>query len=411
MNAPILQPMKILIIHPWIRLGGAEQICWKLASQLQEQGHEARIVSTYFDPAGLPKQVEELEYLLPPVWMAQLARRNRAFFLLVAPWILLILAWKNSRDVDVLNPHNFPAAWVAVIVGMLRRIPVVWTCNEPPERIDWKTGFTVGIGDFFGWWLASSWIDRLLMKKVAKAYVPSELTRKQVRLRYGIDPSIVRLGVDSEFYGYGGETSAAKRLNLEGKFVLLCVGKLHPQKNQFVCIDALKLVLPEIPNAVLVLAGDGPMANELLARAMKSGLSSRVVFLGNTDSKEVRDLYAACNINLFPPTNQSWGLTPFEALCAEKVSIVSTDCGAAEVLGERGIGFICDPIPEAFAEMILAVHTNPNLSLTMARTGRRFVESNLTWNQYANDALRLMEDARFSASEQASQKTQGLTAR
>ena len=139
------------------------------------------------------------------------------------------------------------------------------------------------------------------------------------------------------------------------------------------------------------------MAREWAAEAVKSGIANSVRFLGGRDPEEVRDLYSTCDVNLFPPVNQSWGLTPFEALCAEKVSIVSSDCGAAELLAEQRIGVVCEPTAEAFAASILEVHRHPGKYRAMARRGRRFVAKNLTWGQYAEKVLKLMDDVCLAA--------------
>ncbi len=399
--------MKVLILQPWIRVGGAELISVHLAHQVQRRGHDARIACTFIDPVGLPPEAKEVKYLLPAPWLERFCKESRLFFLVFGPWLLLGLAWKHSKGIDVINPHNFPASWVAAIVGALRRIPVVWTCNEPPERLARQNALTVGLGDFVGWWLASSWIDRLMVRGVAKVYVPSEKTRRQVRTKYGIDSSIIHLGMDPFFSERIGKDGLAKRLDLDGKFVLLTVGKLHPQKNQFLCIEALRKILTQIPNAVLVLAGDGPMAKEWASEAVRNGIAAHVRFLGRRNPQEVRQLYALCDVNLFPPTNQSWGLTPFEALSAGKISIVSNDCGAAEVIAEQGIGFVCDPTPEAFAQKILEVHKHPARCRAMARKGRTFVARNLTWTQYAEKVLGLMEDAYSPAEHPRREKAHG----
>jgi glycosyltransferase involved in cell wall biosynthesis len=403
--------MKVLIIQPWIRLGGAELASVHLASELQRRGHKVAIACSFLDLEGMPPEAHAIEYLLPHRLLSARCRRSRLVFLMLAPWILLALTWKHSRGVDVLNPHNFPASWVAVIVGTLRGIPIVWACNGPPARVAWPDATKVGLGDFLGWRLASSWIDKLLVRHMDSVYVPSEVTRFQVRARYGSDPEVVRLGIDGFYREQGPHKSLAKKLGLEGKYVLLAVGKLHPQKNQRVCIEALKQVLPSIPDAVLVLAGGGPMRKEWASEAIHLGVAGHVRFLGNRTASDVRELYTVCDLNLFPPTNQSWGLTPFEALCAGKVSIVSNDSGAAEVLAEQGIGIVCDPTPEAFAQRILEVHRYRGRYRAMARKGRRYVTKNLSWSQYAERVLGLMEEACSPAGDPLRQTVHGVTAR
>lgn len=401
--------MNILILQPWIRLGGAELISVHLAYELRKRGHKAPIACTFIDLAGMPRRAHAVEYVLPPGWLSRICQRSRLLFLLVGPWLLLALAWKHSRGIDVLNPHNFPASWVAVLVGALRRIPVVWTCNEPPESLPWHDALRVGLGDFLGWLAASSWLDRLLVRRASAIYVPSERTRMQVRKRYARDAKVIRLGMDVDFFQSGNEADLTWKYDLRNKFVLLSVGKLHPQKNQLVCLQALRTVLHKIPASVLVLAGDGPMIDDWRLLAQRWGIANRVRFVGHVSTTEMRDLYRTCDVNLFPAVNQSWGFAPFEALCAQRISIVSNDCGAAEVLSDKGIGVVCEPKAEAFTRHILAVHEFPEEYQGMAQRGRDYVARRLSWRQYTIRVLGLMEDQCSSTEERLEETSTGTT--
>lgn len=390
--------MRVLIIQPWIRhAGGAELISVHLANELLEAGHTAPIACTFVDLAGMPDQAHAVEYLIPPRWLSRLCQRSRLFFLLVGPWLLLALVWKHSRGIDVLNPHNFPASWVAALVGAVRRIPVLWTCNEVPERLHWRRALTVGLGDYLGWWVASRWIDRALVRLVDAIHVLSDQVKEEVGERYGRLPTVVHPGIDAEFFGGGSSRKPTAKYGLEGKFVLLCVGKLHPRKNQALCIEVLRRVLPEIPDALLVLVGDGPMKEAWRAHAEVCGVSEKVLFVPQASSEELRDLYAACSVNLLAATNESWGLPPFEALSGGRISVVSDDSGAADVLSREGIGVVCEATAETFAQHIRQVFERPAVYAEMAARGRTYVSQQLTWAHYTERVLGLMKGVRESS--------------
>ncbi len=258
--------------------------------------------------------------------------------------------------------------------------------------MSWHMAREVGISDWTGWFLAGSWIDRVLVKSIQVIHVLSEKSRADVAARYGRESTVVRTPVDRSFQAPGNPSRALDRYGLKGKFILLCVGKLHPQKNQVVCIGALREVLSEIPDAALVLVGDGPMRARWLKLASLWGLSKRIRHLRRVSNEELRDLYAACSVNLVPAENQSWGLTAFEALCARKISIVATDSGAAEVLAAEGIAVVCRPTAEAFARNVIRIFAHRGRYEAMARKGRRYVTKNLSWGQYTDKVLGLIED-------------------
>lgn len=382
--------MNVLIVQPWIRLGGAEVVSTYLAAGLVRKGHRVRIACSFLSLNGMPPHSGDLEYLLPPRRLAQALENSRLLFLLLGPWVLLWIVWKHSGEVDVLNPHEFPASWVAVIVGTLRRIPTVWSSYGPTRRFSLKEIFKIGFIDWLGWRFASSWIDRSLVRSLTSIQVPSELSQNLILRRYDRPTDVNPLGVDSTFYGAGTEAGFMKNYELHGKFLLACVGKLHPQENQIVCLEALRKILPSIPNAYLIFAGDGPMRGRLSKMAMRWNLDKHVRFIGHISSWAVRDLYASCALHLYPPVEESWGLAPFEALCAGRLSIVSQECGAAEVIGYERIGIVCEPSGQEYAQRIEEFHAEPFRFEKMANRGKRYVTTGLSWQKHSDNAIELM---------------------
>ena len=383
--------MNVLIIQPWIRLGGAELVSTYLAHTLSARGYNTTIACTFLVLHGMQRQAQELNYRLPHRAISRLLAGNRLAFLLLGPWILLWLVWTSSREVDVLNPHEFPSVWVAIVVGAIRRIPVVWSSYGPTRRFGWRDIPNIGFGDWLGWLIASSWLDRLFVRRLSAIHVPSDLSRNLIRERYGRDADVIPLGVDAHFYGAGEASGVLSENGAQGKFVLLTVGKLHPQENQVICLLALKALLPIIPSAFLFIVGDGPMRVRLEGLAARLQIAGHVKFTGHIPSWEVRDYYKACAVHLFPPLQESWGLAPFEALAAGRVSVVSNDCGAAGILSEKGIGIVCPPTPDEFAQKVADVYSNSFPITEMAAAGREFVQTNLTWQEHSDQVLRLME--------------------
>jgi glycosyltransferase involved in cell wall biosynthesis len=386
--------MKILIIQPWIRLGGAEIVSVQFAFELKRQGHEVSIACTYLDMTGMPDQANEVNYLLPSMRLSRWFAKSRLFFLILGPWILLTLVWKHSSNCDVLNPHEFPSTWIAVIVSIFKKIPVVWSSYGPTRRFGMGEISDVGFMDWLGWGFASSFVDRILVKRAHAIHVPSEKSRRSIQGRYDRDSTVIPLGVDESFYSEGNGDRVKRRMKIKDKYALLCVGKLHPQENQIICLEALKIVLDSIPNAFLIIAGSGPMTNRLQRTVKDLDIDQHVKFLGHVPSWEVRDLYKACSIHLYPPVDESWGLAPIEALCAQCISIVSNDCGAAEVIEREGIGVVCEPISEAFAKKILEIQKSPDIYQEMSIVGHQYVSTHLSWRNYSQAVLEVMENAR-----------------
>jgi glycosyltransferase involved in cell wall biosynthesis len=110
-----------------------------------------------------------------------------------------------------------------------------------------------------------------------------------------------------------------------GHPLVLAVGRLHPQKGYDVLIDAL----PLLGDAIVAVAGDGPLQAELERRA------PQVRWLGRRE--DVADLYAAADVVVLPSTWEARSLTAQEALRAGR-PLVATDVGAiAALVGEGAV--------------------------------------------------------------------------
>lgn len=106
----------------------------------------------------------------------------------------------------------------------------------------------------------------------------------------------------------------AKRAELglaAGDFAVLSVGDLIPRKNQAAIVRALPL-LPE--SVRLVVCGEGPERENLLALADLLGVAGRVSLLGFRD--DVADIMAACDCLVFPSVHEGLPVSVMEAMAA-----------------------------------------------------------------------------------------------
>jgi len=304
--------------------------------------------------------------------------------LLFGPLVLFCLVFKNSDKKTVLQPHNLPSYWAAVLVGWFKKIPVVWLCSEPPAKVKIKEqGFLKALA----WAVAASPLDKFFVKMVDKIIVFSSKSQKWVKKRYGREAVIVNAPPDFEFFSQGKKEQKG---SLKGKFVLLTVGKLYEIKNQIVCLEALKLVESKIPEAILLVVGRGAKEQILKAKAKALGLQKKVKFLGFVSSQGLRDFYWSADINLFPAFKQSWGLTPLEALSCKTASVVSDEAGVGELLEKEKIGLVCPARPPAFAKHILQVYQDKKRFDKMAEKGYLWVKKNMGWEKFAEKVLEVI---------------------
>ena len=298
---------------------------------------------------------------------------------------------KHAKNFDVINPFNFPSYW-ATFFAQTRK-PVVWTCSEVfgPYRqtkslYENSLLFRLALG-------AAASVDRHIVKAgVDEIVTYSRSNSHLIMERYGRASQVIPACVDYDFFS---ETipNAKEKLGFQGSVLLLHVGWLVPSKNQIASLRALQLVKKKIPNVKLVLVGTGPSEPYLRMEAERLGLKDAVVFTDIDSQEGLRLMYQACDFNLYPVRNQTFGLVPFEVLAAGKLSIVSNDCGAADILENEKIGFLIKPNASELADSILLALSKPELVKDMVTRGQRFVRENLTWKKYAQDMCSVFRKA------------------
>ena len=100
-------------------------------------------------------------------------------------------------------------------------------------------------------------------------------------------------------------------LNIEGKFVLGCVGRLSYQKNQEFLIDVFKKYNESHPNSCLILIGEGDKREAIKNKIEKYDLEDSVILLGVRDN--VNELLSAFDIYILPSLYEGLPISVIEA--------------------------------------------------------------------------------------------------
>src|SRR5262249_44896941 len=138
--------------------------------------------------------------------------------------------------------------------------------------------------------------------------------------------------------------------------IVLTAARLAEQKGLCYLLKAAAL----LPQAMFVLAGEGPERAVLEAQAAELGLNKRVLFLGHRH--DVPDLLACCDLFVLPSLFEGLPLSILEAMAAKKPVIASAVGGNNEVIVHGETGLLVRPAdPAALASAIQAILSDPDL--------------------------------------------------
>lgn len=139
-------------------------------------------------------------------------------------------------------------------------------------------------------------------------------------------------------------------------WVIGTTGRLVPQKNQMVIIDALPAVREQIPQAVLVIAGAGPLAPALQARVAELGLTSAVWLVGSREDVP-QLLTGVFDAFVFPSLFEGLGLSIVEAQAAGLPCVISTAVPDLAVLASSLSQRVSpSATPKVWATAMVAMH-------------------------------------------------------
>jgi D-inositol-3-phosphate glycosyltransferase len=179
--------------------------------------------------------------------------------------------------------------------------------------------------------------DQFFAERVDGAVSCSQFNAETVAKRYGFLPQVIFNGIDLKLFrpvapdpGIGALRDAAEQA------LLLWVGRFQPWKGVDVAIRALA----EIPNAKLLIAGDGEQRANLEQLTHTLGLQQRIHFLGSVERSRLPAIYSACDLLLATSfASETFGIGPVEAQACGLPVVASRFGGFPEVIniGHTGL--------------------------------------------------------------------------
>lgn len=112
-----------------------------------------------------------------------------------------------------------------------------------------------------------------------------------------------------------------EKLDLGDALAIVQVARFRPEKNQAFMLDVLREILKVNKNAVLIYVGDGPLEEEVKAKATAYGVNEQVRFLG--DRADVPDILQAADVFVLPSSWEGLPLTVIEAQASGLHCVVS----------------------------------------------------------------------------------------
>jgi len=277
-----------------------------------------------------------------------------------------LVAYLRRRELDLLHAHLFRAELLGTRAAQEAGTPVV-VATAHSSRVR-------SPADIAALAAVTPSIDRLIVPSAASA------TKVRAEGRGAADITVVPNGVDLDRFSphRSSQGTAALRAALgipPGAFLIGVVARLEPEKGHRYLLGAMPAIVNAVPDAWLLLVGEGSQTDALRAQAGSLPLQARerVVIAGfQTDVESVTQ---ALDVAVMPSLREAQGLALLEAMAARRPVVASAVGGIPETIRDGVDGLLVPPAdPQALAAAVVRLAADRRLRDRLAASGRRRVE-------------------------------------
>ena len=339
--------MKLLLVCPydWEAPGGVQVHIRDQAAALRAAGHDVRVIApssraTAEDGVvivGRPVRVPYKGTIAPiapsPAQRGPLRRAIAAF------------------GPDVVHVHEPLTLSTSSYATLVSPVPVVATFHAFAEHSN-----LVRYGAPLVRPIWNRLAERIAVSDPAADYVSGPLRPRPVVIPNGVDVAAF--------------ASAQASTDLPAGRRVLWVNRLDRQKGFAVALEAFARLVREHPDAVLIVAGDGP--DRGLVERTPPEVRQRITMLGSVPHADLAPIYAAADVFIAPATGQeSFGIVLVEAMAAG-VPVVASDIAGYRSVARNGLDarLVRAEDPGALATAVGEVLADPTAAAAMAAAGR-----------------------------------------
>jgi len=340
---------------PTHQAGGLEWHAYDLVCGLEEQGARVTVLTT---PSPASGGLVELKASGGVHTVGdQPGRYSLRFFRELGDKVAAICA---SEKIDVIHAQGFagvplvlwPKAGFAPIVTTIHGTMFSETPLRSERLASMSFGEQIGARWRYKHRLATLPLWRKFLHAGPHLVVDSQFTRRELALeaKAGIEATVIQLGIDQKRIWARTRFEAREELVLDTDgTIFLVVGRLEPLKGHALALEAMANASMNAAFKVpqpwrLILVGEGPEKQNLMALAKRLNIASHVMFPGRVPSDKLTKMYAAADLFLNPDAGSpAFGLVTAEALLAG-TPVIAMDSGATnEVLNSERDGELIPP--------------------------------------------------------------------
>lgn len=362
--------MKILYVSDvyFPRINGVSTSIDTFRRELRARGHTVHLIAPdYYAPSD-----DESDILRVPSRAVPMDPEDR---LLRGSWARRHLAQLHGERYDLVHVQT-PFAAHALGRSLARQLDV--PCVET-----YHTFFE----EYFYHYIP--WLPKSLLKAAARGLsrrqcnsldgmvVPS-VPMLQVLREYGVSvpAEVIPTGLQpSSFVPGDGAAFRARYGIAENRPMMLFVGRVAHEKNIGFLLQVLARVRQEVPDILLLIAGEGPARDSLETAVTQMGLVDSVQFIGYLDRhSELNSCYHAADVFVFSSRTETQGLVLLEAMAQGVPVVALAEMGTRDVLRDGHGVWVAREEVENFSAKVARLLADRQARAELGEKGRIYAQ-------------------------------------
>jgi glycosyltransferase involved in cell wall biosynthesis len=371
MSHSVRRPLRVCYVvsyfHPFA--SGAERQALAQGLELVRRGHVVHVITR--SVPGYP--VDEEDY--QGIFIHRCVRTSDRGPLFALSFVSGVIRALRALRFELDLVHTHQALWEAVATGLARPLlPGIPTLVQPASA-----GY-YGEADELRRTRGSALLRRMILRNTGLAAISAEIERQWLEL--GVPKGrIVRTasGVDADHFRPGASLLETRLLPRPR---VIFTGRLHPQKNLPLLLEAWKEVIRQV-SANLILVGPGSDRDALSQLAVQLGIADRVQFVEAV--ADPADHLRAADVFVLPSLAEGMSNSLLEAMATALPCVVSGIGGNSDLVADHETGrLVASATPQAWASTLLELLGDPVEARRLGTAARQRID-----NEYS---LRIVVD-------------------
>ncbi len=318
------------------QISGVVTSACMLEKELTNLGHKVYVITTT-DPGA--KEKSPRVFRLPSVPLFFLKETHRMNFFYPPQMIIKM----KKLKLDVVHTYTeFGLGFFGKLISKVFSIPMVHTYH--PMYEDYV--HYVANGHLISRKGAQRF-SRVFCNRAQVVIAPGEKTRAYLQ-EIGVKRPLTVIPTGLDFSPFApsnfkesllNQTRAAIGLN-EDDLVVGVIGRIAKEKSIEVVVAMMPALIEKVPNAKMMVVGDGPHRPLLEQQARELGVADKIIFTGSRPWAELGRYYRIADVFVTASQSETQGLTHIEAMAAHTPVVVKKDPAFEGIVRHKDTGYM-----------------------------------------------------------------------